>query len=56
MANRQARRAARQAAARFTPRASAQPMRKLHPGVLSRTRDFQQWLAFVARVYGGAVQ
>jgi hypothetical protein len=55
MANRQVRRAARKAAARFSPQA-AQPQRRIHSGLLPRTPDFQRWLAFIERVYGGAAQ
>jgi hypothetical protein len=50
MATRQVRRAARKAAARFVPQ-TTQPQRRLHPGVLPRTRDYQDWLAFIDGVY-----
>lgn len=55
MANRQARRAVRKAAARFIPH-NPQPARLPHSGLLPRTRDFQTFLAFIQKVYGGAEQ
>lgn len=55
MANRQTRRAVRKAAARFIPQTS-RPAPRLHPGLLPRTGDFQRWIAFLERVYGGAAR